>query len=165
MRKYRNQAQILRAKVLGASLAAIVLLSALLWLMTPAAPSLSQSGVTNFTTIVASRDVLAGRDVTLDGFLTLSPSATATITDNGYLTPTTTFVPLTAVAAVGMSGAQIAVQPAGTRLLLLNVGSNTITFTETGTLVSAGNIALGANDSASLISNGTNWYQIGAANN
>jgi hypothetical protein len=149
---------------LGALLLPLLLLAALLLFARPQ-PADAQSGVTNFTTVSASRDVYAGRDLYVDGFTTWTPQATATITNNGYLTPTASFVPLTAIAAVGTSGANIAVQPAGTQLLLLNVGSNTITFTETGTLVSAGNIALGANDSATLISDGASWYQISGSNN
>lgn len=150
--------------VLGALLLPVLLVAALFVLARPQ-PSAAQSGVSNFTTVNASRDVYAGRDLFVGGFATLEPQATATITNGGWLTPTATLVPLTAQEGVGMSGANIAVQPAGTLLMLLNVGANTITFTETGTLVSAGNIALGAGDSATLVSNGTNWYQTGASNN
>lgn len=145
-----------------------LLLLAFLWLtassLQPAAIT-AQSGVSNFTTIVASRDIHAGGDVLLDGFLTLNPGAAISLTMNGFVTPTGTLQTLTSAGAVATSGARIAVQPAGSQLILLNVGAQTITFTETGTLVSAGNIALGAGDSATLISNGVNWYQVGASNN
>ena len=104
-------------------------------------------------------------NVRVGSYLATAPKTTRTVTDNGTLNALGTFQPVTAASAVGTSGANITVKPAGTILVLLNVGSNTITFTETGTLVSAGNIALGANDSATLLSNGTNWYQIAASNN
>lgn len=93
------------------------------------------------------------------------PRSTITMTQDATLNATGTYQPITAAGAVSTSGVSITVKPRGTVLILVNVGSNTITFTETGTLVSAGNIALGANDSATLISNGTNWYQIAASNN
>lgn len=145
-------------RVLGALTFPALLLMALLLLARPS-PSVAQSGVTNVTTLVARRDIRAG------AFIQASPVTSITLTMNGWLTPTGTFQPIRAAGAVSTSGARIAVQPAGTQLILLNVGSNTITFTETGTLISAGNIALQANDSATLISNGTNWYQIAASNN
>lgn len=152
------------ARIAGALLLPVLLLAALVLFARPS-PADAQSGVSNFTTVSASRDVLAGRDVMLGGFLTLEPAATLTVTNNGFVTPTTTLLPLAAAATVGISGTHIAVQPAGTLLVLLNVGAQTITFTETETLVSAGNIALGAGDSATLVSNGTNYYQIAASNN
>lgn len=131
----------------------------------------AQSGVTNFTTVSASRDVVVGRDVQvgsdvlLGGVLSMTPATSLTVADNALITPTTSVMRLTAAAAVGISGTNIALGDAGAVLVLLNVGSNTITFTETGTFVSAGNIALGAGDSATLISTGTGWTQIAGSNN
>lgn len=142
----------------------VLLLAALFFLARPQQME-AQSGVSNFTTIVASRDIHAGGDLFVDGFVTTNPSTAISLTMNGWVSPTGTLQPLTSAGAVATSGARIAVQPAGSTLILLNLGGSTITFTETGTLVSAGNIALGANDSATLISNGTNWYQIAASNN
>lgn len=142
---------------------ALALLLVLLW--GTLQPADAQSGISNFTTVAASRDVYVGNDVLVDGFVTVNPAATEVLTVDGYLTPTATLHPISAAASIGLSGTHIAVQDAGTLLILLNVGSETITFTETGTLVSAGNIALGANDSATLISDGDSWYQIGASNN
>jgi len=141
-----------------------LLIMALILLVGPS-PSAAQSGVSNFTTVIASRDIHAGGDLLLDGFLTVNPGVAISLTMNGWVTPTGTLQPLTSAGAVATSGARIAVQPAGSKLILLNLGAQTITFTETGTLISAGNIALGANDSATLLSNGTNWYQVGGSNN
>lgn len=101
----------------------------------------------------------------ITNFYRAQPRTALTVTMNGNVNPTGTYQRLTAAGAVGTSGANLVVKPAGTLLILVNTGSNTITFTETGTLISAGNIALGAGDSATLVSDGTNWTQIAASNN
>ena len=144
---------------------ALALLGVLLWGLPHAADA--QSGVSNFTTVAASRDVIAGRDVILDGFLTLSPMDTQVLTNNDTLNPTGTLVPLSATlsAGIGLSGTNIAVQPAGTLLVLYNTGVGTITLTETGTLISAGNIVLGPDDTAILGSDGANWVMLSGSNN
>jgi hypothetical protein len=116
-------------------------------------PVEAQSGWTNFS------------NVRVGSHLATSVKTTRVLTNDGTLNPLGTLQPISSTAAVGTSGANITVEPAGTLLILRNVGANTITFTETGTLISAGNIALGANDSATLISDGTNWVQIAASNN
>jgi len=114
----------------------------------------AQGGVTGFA------------NLRITNFYRTAPRTAIAITNNGYLTATGTNQRITAAyPGVGTSGANIAVKPAGTILILTNVSTNTITFTETGTLISAGNIALGANDSATLLSDGTDWYQIAASNN
>lgn len=129
---------------------AFVLLAGALFVAMPVG---AQGGETMFDTVLAGNFYRAGQ------------RATITMVQDGTLNPTGTHQRLTAAGAVSTSGASITVEPAGTLLILNNVGSNTITFTETGTLISAGNIALGANDSATLISDGTNWRMIAASNN
>lgn len=133
-------------------------------LVVPQAAS-AQAGVSNFTTIAASRDVHVGGDVLTDGFVVARPAPLTVLANGDLFTPTATLHPISSTVAAGVSGADIALQPAGTLLILLNVGSQTITFTETGTLISAGNIALGAGDSATLISSGTDWVQVAGSNN
>lgn len=113
----------------------------------------AQGGVTTFSSLRVTN------------FYRAHPRATIVVTNNGTVLATGTNQPISSTAAVGTSGANIPVRPAGTLLILHNVGAQTITFTETGTLVSAGNIILGANDTATLLSNGTNWIQVGASNN
>jgi hypothetical protein len=107
----------------------------------------------------------AGSTLSIDTFLTTVPQDALTLTMNGYLTPTGTLQLITAAGAVSVSGANIADGDEGDLLILLNSGSNTVTITETTGLISAGNIALGASDSATLVYRGTSWYQIGASNN
>lgn len=113
----------------------------------------AQSGITDFTSVRAS------------AFWMAAPKQTRVLTANGTLNALGTHQPISSTAAIGTSGANITVKAAGSILILRNVGAQTITFTETGTLISAGNIALGANDSATLLSDGTNWVQIAASNN
>jgi hypothetical protein len=100
-----------------------------------------------------------------EGLLAATPKTTRVLTNNATLNALGSYQPISSTAAVGTSGANITVKAAGSLLVLVNVGAATITFTETGTLISAGNIVLGAGDSATLISNGVNWYQIAASNN
>lgn len=87
------------------------------------------------------------------------------VVDNGTINATGVNQPITSTGNVGTSGASLVVEPEGTFLVLRNIGAGTITLTETGTLISAGNIVLGPNDAATLISDGTNWIQIGSSNN
>lgn len=113
-------------------------------------PVQAQGGVTGYA------------NLRISNFYRAQPRAAITVGNGATVNATGTYQRLTAAGGVGAS---LAIKPAGTLLVLVNVGSNTITFTETGTLISAGNIALGQNDSATLISDGTNWFQIAASNN
>ena len=54
---------------------------------------------------------------------------------------------------------------AGRVIVLVNVGSNTITLTDTGTLKLSGNAALGQYDNITLMSDGTNWVELSETNN
>lgn len=113
----------------------------------------AQGGVTGFA------------NLRITNFYRAAPRPVQTVVNDYVINPTGTYTRLSSAGAVGTSGGTITVEPAGTLLILVNVGANTITITETGTLKSAGNIALGTLDSATLLSDGTNWYQIGASNN
>ncbi len=101
--------------------------------------------------------------LTANTFLVLTKAGDVTVTDGSIITPTASYQPITAGAAVGTD--LIAVLSSGTLLRLVNVGSNTITITDTGTLKLAGNIALGQYDSLLLLSDGTNWVQMGTSDN
>jgi len=131
----------------------LTILMAVMLLFINPAPSDAQTGVARFSTM------------SVGSFYRAVPRTAITITTNGWLTSTGTYQRITAAGTVATSGAKIAVKPAGTILILVNSGSNSITFTETGTLISAGNIVLAAGDSATLISDGTSYYEIGASNN
>lgn len=114
-------------------------------------------------------------DLVIDDDLTVTDDATVTdlfvaqrtaqtITAGGTITPTGTYHQITADAARGTSSVA-GVSTAGRVVTLVNVGSNTITLTDTGTLKLTGNIALGQYDSLLLLSDGTNWVQLATANN
>jgi hypothetical protein len=98
-------------------------------------------------------------------FLVVQQGTTQVLTADGTLTPVTSYQPISSTAAIGTSSVGSAA--AGTRLDIVNVGAQTITFTDTGTLRLSGNIALGASDTLSLVSAGTGqgWYQLATTNN
>lgn len=146
-----NHKRALTALLAWTGLLALVLVAALLF--TTPAPSAAQTGVTAFSTLRVGK------------FYRAIPRTAISVTTSAFITPTGTFQQLESFGSVATSGASIDVLPAGTILHLVNVGSGTITFTETGTLISAGNIVLGPEDSATLISDGESYRQIGASNN
>lgn len=113
----------------------------------------AQGGVTGFA------------NLRITNFYRAQPRTAIVVTNNGTINATGTYQRLSSAAAVGTAGTNVTVKPAGTILTLVNVGANTITITETGVFTSAGNIALGAGDSATLYSNGAAWLQVGASNN
>lgn len=130
---------------------------------------IAQSGVTNFNSVVLSGDLIAaddvtvGDDLTVGGFATTGAQTGIVVANNGYITPTGTYQPISAAGAIGT--ASIAAGSAGDLLLLINTGANTITLTDTGTLVLSGNAALGQRDSILLISDGTNWVEVAQTDN
>lgn len=139
-------------KYLVTLLTAFVLTLALIVLL-QAVPSQAQGGVTGFA------------NLRISNFYRAQVRPVMVITATSTINPSGTYQPISSTAAIGRAGTAITVKPAGTILTLVNIGSQTITFTETGTLVSASNVALGANDAATFYSNGTNWYQVSASNN
>lgn len=137
-----------RFKAWGALLVAFVLVGAFVFAM--AGPSQAQGGVTGFASLRVAN------------FFRLQPRTAITVANGSTVDTTGSYQRLTAAGAVAAS---LSIEPAGSVVTLVNVGSNTITFTETGNIISAGNIALGANDSATLYSDGTSWFQVAASNN
>lgn len=118
--------------------------------------------------ITATDDLVVGDDLTVGDNLYLadliaSTYTTVTVTPGSTITPTGMYQLITSATNAGTSA--IANPTAGRVVVLVNVGSNTITLTDTGTLKLTGNIALGQYDSLGLISDGTNWIQISTANN
>lgn len=112
-----------------------------------------QSGVTVFS------------NLSIQAFFRTQPRTAITVTDNSTINATGTYQRLTAAGAVGTSGDNLTIKPAGTLLTLVNVGSNTITITETANIKSAGNVALGTLDTATFLSDGSDWYQVSGSNN
>lgn len=112
-----------------------------------------QGGVTGFASVRVSN------------FYRAQPRNVITLTMNADLDPTGSFQRIASAGAVSISGDDLVVEPAGTLLTLVNIGSNTITITETANVKSAGNVALGAADTATFLSDGSDWYQIAGSNN
>jgi hypothetical protein len=87
-----------------------------------------------------------------------------TVTQNGTINPTGTYQPVSAAAAV--STGSIAAGTAGDLLILEGTDdTKTVTISDTGTLKLGGNRALGADDTLTLLSDGTNWIELSFVNN
>ena len=159
----------------GSALLLPALLMAALLLFARPSPADAQAGITNFDSVVLSGDLIVGDDVTIgDGvavndltvadFLNVTAQTEIVLTMNGTLTPTGSLQPVSAAGAVSVNGGTSIVHTTD-YLILVNVGAQTITFTETTGLISAGNIALGAGDSATLVWADGGWMQVAASNN
>lgn len=96
--------------------------------------------------------------------LGLTQQSTQTITAGGTITPTGAYHQIIATAARGTSSVA-GVNAAERVVTLVNVGSNTITLTDTGTLKLGGNAVLGQFDSLTLLSDDTNWIQLSKSDN
>ncbi len=99
----------------------------------------------------------------LNGSLRALPMTPIAVSNNSIITTTGVYQPLTATAACGTSS--IAAAAAGTMVVFENLSNNTITLTDTETLLLSGNAALGQYDTLSLISDGTNWIQVSKSDN
>ncbi len=93
-----------------------------------------------------------------------APGANDVVTDGETIAPIAFVQPISSTAAVGAAIATTG-RNTGDLLLLYNTGSNTITITDTGNIVLAGNAALGQYDTLLLIFDGTRWVQISKADN
>lgn len=107
-------------------------------------------------------DASINSDIILQGFLRLDGEALA-VTQDGIITPTNSYVELTAAGDV--STGVIASGTEGDLLFLVNTANQTITISDTGTLKLSGDLALAQYDSAVLIFEGTNWIQLSETNN
>ncbi len=114
-------------------------------------------------------DIIAGAALTTTTFMEigtwLRPSlqATLVVTVDGTITATGTNQPISATAAIGLD--DIAIMSDGDVLMLTNVGTNTVTITDTGVIMLSGDIALGQHDTLTLLCDGTNWKQIATSDN
>lgn len=117
--------------------------------------------------VVAGDLAVTAGDTTLGGQLITTAQDAITVTPGGTVTPAGYYQPITA-AASGTGTSAIAgcdTDNAGKRVTFVNTSSNTITFTDTGTLKLAGNAALGQYDALGVVCDGTNWVQVTKADN
>jgi hypothetical protein len=112
---------------------------------------------------VSAGSVATSGAATVGTFIGNTPGATQVLSFDTVLTPVSSNQPISALEAIGT--ASIAVPAAGRLLVVTNVGSSAIVFTDTGTLKLAGNATLGTSDSLTLQSDGTNWIQLATSNN
>ncbi len=109
-------------------------------------------------------DDAAANDLTVADFVNVTAQGVITLTMNGTLTATGSLQPITAAGAVNLDGGT-KIAHVTDYLILVNIGSQSITFTETTGLISAGNIALGAGDSATLVWANGGWIEVASSNN
>jgi hypothetical protein len=109
---------------------------------------------------VTGNSTLSG-SVLVDDHLRITEKTRVVVTDGSTITPLGTFTPISATATTGTSSIAAGLI-AGQLLILHNIGSATITLTDTGTLHLTGNGTLTADDSTILIWDGAAWNQLAA---
>lgn len=141
------------------------------------APLAAQSNVSDFTNIRASgwmragSDIEAGGDVDAGGnvafgeFLVGAMPTPIAVTAGGVITPNGSNLLLTSAGNVGTRLIVTTTVDDGTWLFIQNVGSNTITLTDTAPLVLGGNAALGANDTLIVRLRNGSWVQFSKTDN
>jgi hypothetical protein len=132
-----------------------------------ASGGIDAAGTVVDTLIVEGNGDVVGNFEVADHLLTqaelyMIPPATLTITDGATIVPTGAVMELTSAGAVG---AELSTAGDGQLLILVNVGAQTITISDTATIESTGDIALGQYDTLTLIGSGVKWYQVAASNN
>jgi len=138
------------------------LIAALLLVALLNMPALAQ-GISNFSSLVLSGDLVIGDDVTIVGDVVTQPTTAIVVTNGSTITPLGAYVPITGSTGVGTSS--IAAPTAGRLIYITNLANATITLTDTGTLRLSANFAMGQHDSITLRGDGTNWIEAGRSNN
>lgn len=109
-------------------------------------------------------DLAVGGDLTLTGLANFTPGDVITVTQAMTTFQATGVIqPIAAAGAVSFGA--LGTPTTGSLLIVVNTGAQTVTISETASIVSAGNIALGAGDTAVYAYVGTKWYQIGPVGN
>lgn len=112
----------------------------------------------------ASTLALTG-NATLAGQVAFTAPTQITVTAGSTIaTANYTVIPLTAAGTVGTS-AVTGCQTAGKLTILRNIANQTITITDTSTIMLGGNAALGQYDTLTLLGDGTNCLQVSKADN
>jgi len=97
--------------------------------------------------------------------LTLDSGSVISVTAGFTITPQGVGVPLESAGNVGTSNIVTTTASLGSVILLWNTVDTTITITDTGHLVLAGDAALGQYDTLLLMFDGTRWVEISRSNN
>jgi len=109
-------------------------------------------------------DLPVGDDLTVGNFLQLTAATAISLTNGGIITATGSYQPIDAAPSSTVT-ATVAAASAGTLLRLVNQGTGTIRIIDTGTAKLSANYDLGQYDSLLLMSDGTNWIEMGRSNN
>lgn len=123
------------------------------------------TGASNWTGNASfAGDATVTDDLVVGSSLSAAKQTNITVTNNMTITLTGSFTGLTAAGAVG-TAAISGCEANGHVSLFANVGSNTITITDTGNLKLAGNWAAGQYDTLLTIGDGSNCIEVTRANN
>jgi len=126
--------------------------------------TVSATGDATVTDDLIVTDDLTSNDLTVADFVNITAQGVITLTDNAVLTATGSLQPILAEAGIGIDGGTN-IAHVTDYLILVNIGAQTITFTETTGLISAGNVALGAGDATTLVWADSGWIEISRSNN
>ena len=99
------------------------------------------------------------------GYLTFGSGAVISVTNGLTITAQGVGVPLESAGNVGTSNIVTTNASAGSVIVLWNTANTTITITDTGHLVLAGNAALGQYDTLMLMYDGARWVELSRSNN
>jgi hypothetical protein len=144
-------------KQLWTGFAGLIALAALVFGLNIGAPGLA-SAAPSFTTFPS---VFSSSSVQASTFFRATKQTRIVVTDGSTITPLGTYTPISSTAATGTSAVANGAVP-GQLLILHNVGGQTITLTDTGTLHLTGNASMTSDDSTLLIWDGAAWNQVAA---
>lgn len=112
--------------------------------------------------VTANGSLTSFGNVTVGSYLVAVKQTNLTVTNGAVFTPTGTLQGLTSAGSVTPT---IAIPSTGKTLVLVNLGSNTINLADTGTLKLSAAFAMGTGDTLTLISDGTNLYELARSDN
>lgn len=107
-------------------------------------------------------NVVSSSIVRFTTFLQPTEVTRIVVTDGSTITPLSSYTTISSTAATGTSSIASPAATVNNLLILHNIGAQTITITDTGTIHATGNIVLTADDSTILIWDGAAWNQIAA---
>lgn len=109
-------------------------------------------------------DLAVGDNVTVGNVLYLAVGTAISLTNGGIVTATNTYQPIDAAPSATVT-VTVAAGSAGQLLRLINRGTGTIVIVDASTMVLASTYSIGQYDSLLLMSDGTNWIEMGRSNN
>ncbi len=109
-------------------------------------------------------DLTVGDNATVGNFLYLTAGTAISLTNGGIVTATNTYQPIDAAPSSTVT-VTVAAGSSGQLLRLINRGTGTIVVADASTMVLASTYSMGQYDSLLLMSDGTNWIEMGRSNN